>query len=103
MCFAFTVMAFILDGYKQNLTTITLALLAQDSHLRAGASNGSHIPFSEYFQPVRANILWFLSLALNVTCGLSTILVQQWSRNYIQAVNRQGQFILLQIPVYLNV
>jgi len=83
-----------IDGYKHNLTTITLALLAQDSHLLAGTLNGSHVLLPEYFHPVRVNALWFLSLALNVTCSLSAILVQQWSHNYFQAVNCQDGLLI---------
>jgi hypothetical protein len=98
------VTTFILDGYKHNLATITLALLSQISQLfEAGASNGSHVVLPQSSRPVRVNVLWFLSLALDLTCTLTAILVQLWSRNYIQAVNRQGWFILSRISVYVNV
>ena len=34
---------------------------------------------------LRVNILWFLSLALSVACGLAATLVQQWARKYLLA------------------
>ena len=97
--FSGVITAFIIDSYK-NLSpdsgTTTVALLARISEQLAAASNGSHaaalVPTNS-FQPtwaaIRVNILWFFSLALALTCALAATLVQQWARNYLQAINRR--------------
>jgi Family of unknown function (DUF6535) len=97
--FAAVITAFIIDGYKKlslDSGSVTVDLLAHISQQLAGASNGSHIPAlvpRQSFQPthatVRINVVWFLSLTLGLTCTLSATLVQQWSRNYIQVINRR--------------
>lgn len=97
--FSAVITAFIIDGYKRLLPDsgpIAVELLAQISQQLAGASNGSHVAAlvpPQSFQPtwaaVRVNIIWFLSLALGLTCALSATLVQQWSRNYIRVINRR--------------
>jgi hypothetical protein len=117
--FAAVITAFIIDSYKQlsrDSASITIDLLAQISQQLAGASNGSFVAAlvpPQSFRPtptaVRVNVLWFLSLALGLTCALSATLVQQWSRNYIQVVNRRhapyikGWFPLSRIPVYVDI
>ncbi|KAI0246556.1 hypothetical protein BJV78DRAFT_1096599, partial [Lactifluus subvellereus] len=51
-------------------------------------TNGSQvsIPSTSNFSPPRhavwVNSLWFLSLAISLTCGVLATLVQQWARRY---------------------
>lgn len=53
-------------------------------------STTSKIP---YFTPTPAalfsNALWFISLAFSLLCALAATLVQQWSRNFLQAIERR--------------
>ncbi|KAI0319075.1 hypothetical protein OF83DRAFT_1042768, partial [Amylostereum chailletii] len=43
-------------------------------------------PFSAPRSIIDVNILWFFSLIFSLTCALGATLVQQWTRNYSQAV-----------------
>ncbi|KAI0046491.1 hypothetical protein FA95DRAFT_1679750 [Auriscalpium vulgare] len=40
--------------------------------------------------PLRVNILWSLSLLFSLLCALCATLIQQWARNYQQAVDRRS-------------
>jgi Family of unknown function (DUF6535) len=46
------------------------------------------------FQPtpsaLQVNILWSLSLGFSITSALAATMVQQWSRNYVQAIERHA-------------
>ncbi|KAI0301524.1 hypothetical protein B0F90DRAFT_307068 [Multifurca ochricompacta] len=42
------------------------------------------IPFSPPSHAVWVNSLWFLSLAISITCALLATLLQQWARRYIK-------------------
>ncbi|KAH9957134.1 hypothetical protein BC827DRAFT_1157447 [Russula dissimulans] len=95
--FSATVAAFIIESYKQlqpSSSDITVLLLAQISQQLAALSSGNPISIppglpGQAFQPsasaVRVNTLWFLSLALSLTCALLATLMQQWARRYLQA------------------
>lgn len=49
------------------------------------------------------NVLWFLSLSLSLTAALSATLVQQWTRNYLQAtVSRELPHQRARINAYLH-
>jgi len=94
--FSATVAAFIIESYKQlqpSSSDITVLLLAQISQQLAALSSGNPISIppdlpGQAFRPsasaVRVNTLWFLSLALSLTCALLATLMQQWVRRYLQ-------------------
>jgi hypothetical protein len=96
------VTAFIIDGYKtlyRNSGDNTVLILMQMSQQLAALANGSHdaSPFPPLnqiqFQPLasstRAVTLWFLSLGFGLACALSATLVEQWARDYLNAVQRR--------------
>ncbi|KAI0266172.1 hypothetical protein BC834DRAFT_782276, partial [Gloeopeniophorella convolvens] len=47
-------------------------------------------PFKPTASAIRVNIMWFLSLALSLTCALSATLMQQWSRQYMELSGHRG-------------
>ncbi|KAJ7143847.1 hypothetical protein C8R44DRAFT_915613, partial [Mycena epipterygia] len=84
--------AFLVESYKTlqpDSGATSAVLLLQISRQLVGAQNGTEIPFQEpvLFHPTNAalvcNILWFLSLALSLTCALLATLVEQWAREFI--------------------
>ena len=97
--FSASVTAFIIESYKQlsvDSGETTVALLLQISQQLAAASNGTHAIAAsppESFQPslstLRVNAFLFLSLFFGLACALAATLVQQWSRNYLQAIDRR--------------
>ncbi|KZV67143.1 hypothetical protein PENSPDRAFT_63465 [Peniophora sp. CONT] len=96
--FAATVAAFIVESYK---------LLSPDSGDRtnvllehliiAMANTSSQNPvappppevFSASPSSVITNVFWFSSLLIALICALLSTLVQEWSRNYAQDINRR--------------
>jgi hypothetical protein len=101
--FSACVTAFIIEGYQslqQDQRNTSNVLLSQISSQLAAMANGSSINTSEYllkqtaFHPtpsaLRCNAFWFLSLAFSLACALSATLVQQWSRYYLQAIDRRA-------------
>jgi hypothetical protein len=71
-------------------------LLAQISRQLAAISNDSLAdaqPPIQTFQPTpsarRVNAFWFLSLCFGLACALAAILVQQWARIYLQAIEHR--------------
>lgn len=93
--FGAIVAAFIIESYKQlqpDTGGTRVALLVQISQQIAAGPNGTQVPQpsslnSTSFRPsssaLRVNILWFLSLALSLSCALSATLMQQWARRHI--------------------
>ena len=86
------------QGLQQNSADISAFYLAMIYQLQAD-SNGSQVtipstlspPPSDFSPPnhaVLVNSLWFLSLAISITCALSATLVQQWARRYIKATQQ---------------
>ncbi|KAJ6551967.1 hypothetical protein B0H19DRAFT_950089, partial [Mycena capillaripes] len=76
--------AFLVESYttlQPDSGVTNTALLAQISRQLAGTSNGTVLPFQDPapFHPTTAalvcNALWFLSLALSLTCALLATLV----------------------------
>lgn len=102
--FSASVTAFIIESYKDlspDPSETTVLLLAQISQQLASISlsNGS-LPdpakftqqdnsFSPPTSALVCNALWFLSLGLSLICALSATLVEQWTRQYLQATNRK--------------
>ncbi|KAF5371281.1 hypothetical protein D9758_004178 [Tetrapyrgos nigripes] len=86
--------AFIIESYKtlqNDPTEMTLVVLVQISRQLSSMTNGTISPVDppslSGFQPAVAslicNVLWFLSLALALTCSLLATFVQQWTRDFI--------------------
>ncbi|KAI0266174.1 hypothetical protein BC834DRAFT_969673 [Gloeopeniophorella convolvens] len=100
--FSATVAGFIIESYK--LLSVdsgdqTVALLNQVSRQLFAISNGERLtsppsPNAVHFKPsasaIRVNIMWFLSLALSLTCALSATLMQEWSRQYMELASHRG-------------
>jgi len=96
--FAATVTLFIIESYKKlfpDSTDTTNALLAQISQQLGNISNGTPLavvavqnsqPFKPTASAVRVNVMWFLSLVLNLTCAIIAMLMQQWVRRYLGLV-----------------
>lgn len=97
--FSASVTAFIIESYKQlsvDSGDTTVALLVQISQQLAAASNGTYAIAAsppKSFQPslstLRVNAFLFLSLFFGLACALAATLVQQWARNYLQAIDRR--------------
>jgi hypothetical protein len=84
--------AFIIESYKnlqEDPATTTASLLMQMSQQIALLSNGSSSTFQEpeSFSPntssLVCNLVWFLALALALTCSLLPTFVQQWTRDFL--------------------
>ncbi|KZV67136.1 hypothetical protein PENSPDRAFT_584394, partial [Peniophora sp. CONT] len=96
--FAATVAAFIIESYK--LLSIdsgdeTVALLSQLLAATANVSSNTPViisppaPFTTPSTAIITNALWFSSLLISLVCALLSTLVQEWSRNYVQDINRR--------------
>ena len=86
------------QGLQQDPAYISAFYLAKIYQLQANSS-GSQVtipstlspPSSDFSPPnyvVVVNSLWFLSLAISITCALSATLVQQWGRRYIKVTQQ---------------
>ncbi|KAK7462719.1 hypothetical protein VKT23_007307 [Stygiomarasmius scandens] len=87
-----TLTALIVESYQklqQDPADATLAVLTQMSQQLASLSNGTMSGFQGLpdFVPdpsaLICNMLWFLSLALALTCSLLATFVQQWTRDFL--------------------
>ncbi|KIK70499.1 hypothetical protein GYMLUDRAFT_972542 [Collybiopsis luxurians FD-317 M1] len=114
--FSASVTAFIIESYKNLVpdnTDMTVILLAQiyrqlsnDTTLSGVIPPVEQVLDTSAFIPSTSslvcNILWFLSLSLSLTAALSATLVQQWTRNYLQAtVGREMPQQRARISTYL--
>ncbi|KAJ3762193.1 hypothetical protein EV360DRAFT_79549 [Lentinula raphanica] len=114
--FSASVTAFIVESYRNLMpdnTDTTVILLAQiyrqlsnDTGLDSTLPSVFNVLDTNAFVPSTSslicNILWFLSLSLSLTAALSATLVQQWSRNYLQAtVGRDIPYQRARISTYL--
>jgi hypothetical protein len=86
------------DSYRnlqpdpKNTSVILLTKITQQlAEMSAGARVNSTVPPSFELQStdVRVNTFWFLSLVFGLACALAATLVQQWARNYLQAIERR--------------
>ncbi|KAK7462773.1 hypothetical protein VKT23_007357 [Stygiomarasmius scandens] len=84
--------ALIIESYQtlqEDPADVTATVLTQMSRQLAFLANGTAMAFEEpsSFQlapsAVVCNTLWFLSLALALTCSLLATFVQQWTRDFI--------------------
>ncbi|KAK7462713.1 hypothetical protein VKT23_007300 [Stygiomarasmius scandens] len=87
-----TLTALIVESYQklqQDPADATLAVLTQVSRQLASMSDGTAAPFQDLpafeLEPsvLICNMLWFLSLALALTCSLLATFVQQWVRDFL--------------------
>lgn len=97
---AATVAVSIIESYKLlSPDTGSAAALLQNqiSQQLSALSDGAQIPspslYSDLsFRPtssIHINILWFLSLTLNLICAHAVTLMQQWARRYLQLMQAQ--------------
>ncbi|KAI0039216.1 hypothetical protein FA95DRAFT_1567283 [Auriscalpium vulgare] len=99
--FSATIATFLVESYKNlqpDPNDTTARLLLQISSQLAAISNGTQAPVlqpltaANTFRPsasaLRVNAMWFLSLAMSLTCALSATLMQQWARQYLLAAQR---------------
>lgn len=97
--FSASITAFIIESYKKlqpDSGAMTVTLLTQISQQLAATANSSPInvlPSTNSFQPtssvLRVNAFWFLSLCFSLTCALAATLVEEWAREYLQAIDRR--------------
>ncbi|VDC05945.1 unnamed protein product [Peniophora sp. CBMAI 1063] len=96
--FAATVAAFIVESYTQlsvDSGDQAVQLLSQLLAATANASAGLPVivttpePFSTPPAAIATNALWFSSLLISLICALLSTLVQEWSRAYVQDINRR--------------
>ncbi|KAI0249923.1 hypothetical protein BJV78DRAFT_1114486, partial [Lactifluus subvellereus] len=80
---------------QQNPADVSAFYLAKIYQLQNGSQDSipsTLSPPSSKFSPsnhvVLVNILWFLSLAISITCALAATLVQQWARRYIKVTQQ---------------
>ncbi|KAF5345929.1 hypothetical protein D9758_011453 [Tetrapyrgos nigripes] len=88
-----TLTALIIESYKKlqlDPADLTTSLLTTISFQLASISNGTTTAFEPpdmSFKPMASslicNMLWFLSLALALTCSLLATFVQQWTRDFL--------------------
>ncbi|THV04791.1 hypothetical protein K435DRAFT_714364 [Dendrothele bispora CBS 962.96] len=83
---------FLIESYPRlqaDPADATVAILTQMSQQLASLSNGttftseSRPPFEPDTASMVCNTLWFLSLALAITCSLLATFVQQWVRDFL--------------------
>ncbi|KZV67141.1 hypothetical protein PENSPDRAFT_584390, partial [Peniophora sp. CONT] len=96
--FAATVAAFIVESYKllsPDSGDRTNVLLEHLIIAMANASTQNPVAapppdlFSVPSSSVVTNVFWFSSLLIALICALLSTLVQEWSRNYVQDINRR--------------
>lgn len=84
--------AFLIESYKilqADAGDTTVALLSHISFQLSSASIGTAStidippPFQSTAAAMLCNALWFLSLALSLTCALLATLVEQWAREFL--------------------
>ncbi|TFK66378.1 hypothetical protein BDN72DRAFT_844459, partial [Pluteus cervinus] len=100
--FSAVITSFIIESYQSlqpAIDELTLRAIAQIS-LQLAAVNGTGdgsvapyvLPDLNDYKPTKTatwvNIFWFTSLFFSLTCALTATLVQQWSREYIQSIER---------------
>ncbi|KAH9016643.1 hypothetical protein EDB83DRAFT_2438527 [Lactarius deliciosus] len=68
--------------------------LSVDSPPNPGGGGANEIPFLDGSVPPTPfeliNSLWYTSLVISLTCALLAILLQQWARRYLMAVQQRG-------------
>ncbi|KAF5343758.1 hypothetical protein D9758_015336 [Tetrapyrgos nigripes] len=82
--------AFLFESYQtlqEDPAVTTVVLLQRISEQLTPGSNGAPVTSLMTFHPPAAalacNIMWFLSLALALTCSLLATFMQQWTRDFL--------------------
>jgi len=113
--FSASVTAFIIESYKtlvpDNTDTSVLLLARIYQRLGTPSENNGSIDIDTFldastFTPsisaLTCNTLFFLSLGFSLSCALSAILVQQWTRHYLQSISsRESPYQRARISAYL--
>ncbi|KAJ7480252.1 hypothetical protein B0H11DRAFT_1245975 [Mycena galericulata] len=90
--FSASLTAFIIESYKNlqpDSGELTVAAISQVSQQLAAISSGKTFviqaaaPFTPTTESLWCNALWFISLALSLTCALLATLVEQWAREFL--------------------
>ncbi|KAJ6541026.1 hypothetical protein DFH09DRAFT_1282850 [Mycena vulgaris] len=91
--FSASLTAFLIESYKSlqpDSGALTVAALSEVSRQLAAMATGdelSPVQIPEVFHPpgtaLLCNCLWFISLALSLTCALLATLVEQWAREFL--------------------
>ncbi|KAF5332426.1 hypothetical protein D9758_015112 [Tetrapyrgos nigripes] len=84
--------AFLIESYKtlqSDPAQETISLLSKISQQLSNSTVPLYEPpnFETPMSAIICNVLWFLSLALALTCSLLAIFVQQWTRDFIHKAN----------------
>ena len=102
--FLATVTAFLIESYKKlqsdsgDVSTQILLRISQQLDIQHSGDNASlplaPLPALTSFQPtqrtIRVNIFWFISLGLSLATALAATMVQQWIREYKEAIERHS-------------
>lgn len=87
---------------KQQLATASNSSLSSVPDLSI-LSQFDQNNFSPPVSSIICNLLWFLSLGFSLVCALSATLVEQWTRQYLQAsTNRPAPQDRARMSAYLN-
>ncbi|KAJ7480270.1 hypothetical protein B0H11DRAFT_1246209 [Mycena galericulata] len=90
--FSASLTAFIIESYKNlqpDSGDLTVAAISQVSQQLAAIASGktfvlqATVPFTPATESLWCNALWFISLALSLTCALLATLVEQWAREFL--------------------
>ena len=93
--FSAIVAAFItlsLPQLSPDLGNQAVALLIQLVNISSGVPVVvENTPFEVPASIIRANVLWFLSLIISLSCALLATLMQQWARRYLEYAQHRGR------------
>ncbi|KAJ7466654.1 hypothetical protein B0H11DRAFT_2197567 [Mycena galericulata] len=90
--FSASLTAFIIESYRNlqpDSGELTVAAISQVSQQLAAIASGKTFvlqaaaPFTPTTESLWCNALWFISLALSLTCALLATLVEQWAREFL--------------------
>jgi beta-lactamase regulating signal transducer with metallopeptidase domain len=96
--FSAVVTTFLISSYpalQPDVSAINANLTAQVATISARSTNQSEPVTPQLTSPnsytayLTINAFWFLSLAFSLICALLAILVQQWSRTYLQGTEER--------------
>ena len=79
-----------LTGYIRNLSREYLSASRRSQHTSIvhPCRSTQPPPFSPPKYVIWVNSLWFLSLAISLTCAMLATLIQQWARRYLRRTHR---------------
>ncbi|KJA28614.1 hypothetical protein HYPSUDRAFT_34059 [Hypholoma sublateritium FD-334 SS-4] len=120
--FSASLTAFIVESYKtlnpdsDSASAFLLSQILLHQLASGGNSSSSSVPdltpilsqfdqssFSPSVSSIICNILWFLSLGFSLVCALSATMIEQWTRQYLQAsTSRPAPQDRARMNAYLN-